>query len=157
TPNGGGGSNVQIEVSDGSHTFKWDGADQKGCLLTDPNTGQCLPVGLSIRGVTHKVTQGGVIIGAFIFVPRNPTIQGVGSRGIGNGAKMALAIHEIIHVYGLEETDPGHSPNGNPDVFMTGTSFSGSFPPDGVPGDRFDLGGGKFVPPIFITDRTATL
>jgi hypothetical protein len=87
-------------------------------------------------------------------VPLNPTIGGAGARGVGDGVKLAVAIHEVIHACGLDESDPGHGPNGTPDVFMTGGSLSASFPPAK---DTIDLGGGKFVPPIFLSARTAGL
>ena len=110
-----------------------------------------------IKGLARVASQGGEIQKVIIFLPENPLIEGAGSRGVGTGAKLAIAIHEVIHACGLEETDPGHGPNGNPDVFMSFGQLSARFPPDGNPGDRIDLGGGKFVPPIFITARTARL
>jgi hypothetical protein len=161
----GVGANVQIEVSSGTHTFAFK--TQEG-----PTHTRHLPgTALDIAGATHPLVQGGEMIRAFVFLPINPSVAGAGSRGVGTGVKLAVAIHEVIHACGLEESDPGHLPNGDPDVFMTGGSLSASFPPDGDPtakpdpklGDRIDLGGGKFVPPAsppgqtFLTARTARL
>ncbi len=148
TPQGNGGANVQIEVSPGKHSFIVDGIEHKGSL----------PVGLDIIGRAHVVIQGGEIRRVYIFVPIDPKISGPNSRGIGIGVKTALTLHEVIHACGLNESDPGHSTGlNNPDLFMTNAQFEGNFPPDGNPGDRFSLGFGRFVPPFFLTARTAGL
>jgi hypothetical protein len=144
------GANVQIEVSTGTHKFtERDGTEHTGSL---PSTG------LNIVGVSHVVTQVGEIQQVFIFVPIRPSIAGAGSRGIGTGAKLALALHEMLHAVGLNESDPGHFTGlDDPDIYMSGAQFEGHFPPDGNPGDRFNLGHGRFAPPLFITARTASL
>ena len=148
---GSGGANVQIEVelTPGPHKFTVDGKEHTDSLDPPPN----------IVGVTHAVGQGGVLLRAFIFVPINPTTGGgPGARGIGSGLKVALLLHELCHACGLDESDPGHSTGLNdPDLFMTGAQPDFNFPPDGVPGDRLRLGFGRFVPPFFITARTAGL
>lgn len=139
------GANVQIEVSSGAHSFILNGQTQTGSL----------PSGLDIVGKTHVAVQGGEIQKAFIFVPIRPTIVG---RGVGTGVKLALALHEVLHAVGLNESDPGHFTGLNdPDLFMSGSQLEGNFPPDGNPGDRLNLGFGRFAPPLFITARTASL
>jgi hypothetical protein len=145
---GPAGANVQINVSAGTHKFTVGGTEHTASLPA--GTGPS-----DLVGVTHPVSQGGELIRAFIFVPLNPTIGGSGARGVGNGVKLSITIHELIHACGLDESE--HSPVINPDVFTTLSSLSASFPPDGNPGDRLDLGRRKFVPPIFITARTASL
>ena len=143
-------ADVTIEVSSGTHQFtERDGTQHTGSL---PSTG------LDLMGITHQVVQVGEIQQAFTFLPIRPSIQGAGSRGIGTGAKLALALHEVLHAVGLDESDPGHSTGlDDPDIFMTNAQFEGHFPPDGIPGDRFNLGFGRFAPPLFITARTAGL
>jgi hypothetical protein len=145
-PNGSSGANVQIEVSTGTHTFTVSGTPHTRSLDPPPN----------INGQTATVSQGGEIIRAFTFLPINPlTMSG---RGIGNGAKIAITLHELLHACGLRESDPGHATFlTDPDLFMTNSQFEGHFPPDGNPGDRFFLGHGKFTPPFFLTARTAGL
>ena len=145
-PDGNGGADVQLDVSNGSHSFKFQG-NQTGSLLPPP----------TINGTTHVVSQGGEIIRAFIFVPINPTTE-VGGRGIGTGMKIAFTLHELLHACGLEETDPGHNTGLNdPDLFRTLADPDFNFPADGNPGDRLRLGFNKFAPPFFLTARTAGL
>lgn len=144
-PKGSGGANVQVEASSGSHSFTVEGVAQKGSLGPPPN----------IFGVTHTVSQGGEIIRAFVFLPISPTVA---ARGVGRGVRIAVALHELLHACGLEHTDPGHDSGfQDPDLFRTGESLDANFPPDGNPGDRLDLGHGKFAPPFFLTARTAGL
>src|SRR5215470_8389408 len=90
---GPAGANVQIEVSTGTHKFFVDGKEQTRSLPAS---------GFDIHCVTHPVTQGGVMLRAFIFVPISPSVQGQNSRGIGNGLKVVLALHEMLHACGLE-------------------------------------------------------
>ena len=92
---------------------------------------------------------------AFSFVPARPMIAG---RGIGNGAKIALALHELLHAIGLDDTDPGHITGlDDPDLFDGIPNLDANYPPDGNPGDRLDFGHGKYAPPYFLTARTAGL
>jgi len=137
------GANVQIEVSSGSHSFVLDGKTQTGTL------------GSAFAGITHKVKQGGELQKAFCFVPARPMIAG---RGIGTGAKLALALHEVLHAVGLDDTDPGHTTGlDDPDLFDGIPNLDANFPPDGNPGDRLEFGHGKYAPPFFLTARTAGL
>lgn len=142
---GAGGANVQVDVSGGTHSFTTFGKIRTGNL---PGTG------IDAIGVTHPVSQGGAHVKAFIFLPIDPKIGSATSRGVGEGVKLCIAIHEVIHACGLHESD--HTPANIPDVFSTLTSVSAgaSSPPAS---DRVDLGGGKFLPPIFLTPRTAGL
>lgn len=142
---GFGGANVQIEISHGTHTFTFDGTVHTASL---PGTA------IDIAGVTNSPALAEQVK-AFVFLPANPTIGGANSRPVGDGVKLAVAIHEVIHACGLSESE--HSPGNNPDVFMTGGSLSAQFPPNGVPGDRIQLGRTTFVPPIFISARTGGL
>jgi hypothetical protein len=142
---GPGGANVQIEISVGTHKFFFDDIERTSSL---PGTG------IDLAGVTNAPNLAEQIK-AFIFVPVNPTVGGASSRGVGNGVKLAIALHEAVHACGLSEAE--HSPGNNPDLFMTGGSLSAQFPPDGVPGDRIQLSRSTFVPPLFISPRTARL
>jgi hypothetical protein len=142
---GVGGANVQLEISGGTHKFTFDGTDFTGSL---PGTG------IDIAGVTNSPDSGDRVK-SFVFVPATPTVGGPNSRGVGDGVKIAIAIHELIHACGLSQSE--HSPAGNPDVFTTGGGLSAQFPPNGVPGDRIQFSSKVFVPPIFLTARTVGL
>ena len=102
-PNGPGGANVQIEVSNGNHTFTVDGKQETGSLDPPPN----------INGICHRILQGGEMKRAFIFLPTAPRIDlptpSVPSpRFVGEGVRIAVALHEVLHACGLGFTDPGH-------------------------------------------------
>lgn len=140
-----GGANVQIEISSGTHKFTIEGTEHTSSL---PGTG------IDLSGCTNSPLVAEQFR-AFIFVPDNPTVGGASSRGVGDGVKLAIALHEVVHACGLSELE--HSPGNNPDLFMTGGSLSAQFPPNGVPGDRIQLSSKIFVPPIFISARTAGL
>jgi hypothetical protein len=143
--NGITGANVQIEISQGIHKFMFEGVEHFAFL---PGTR------IDIAGVTNS-PEIPRQVKAFVFVPANPTVGGADSRGVGEGVKLAIAIHELIHACGLSQEE--HTPANNPDVFTTGGSLSARFPPDGVPGDRIQLSNSIFVPPIFLTARTVGL
>jgi hypothetical protein len=137
------GAEIQIEVSSGTHSFVLNGTTQTGAL------------GGPFAGITHKVIQGGEIQKAFSFVPARPMIA---SRGIGTGAKLALALHEMLHAVGLDDTDPGHTTGlDDPDLFDGVPNLDANYPPDGNPGDRLEFGHGRYAPPFLLTARTAGL
>ena len=145
---GNGGANVQIEISQGKHSFTANGEKFE----------RSLPPSLT-SGITHPVHQDGEIIRAFIFVPSNPQISAPsGPRGAGSGVKIGIALHECLHACGLTEADPGHEPpQKESDLFMSFPQFDPNSPPDGHPGDRIRLGPSKFMPPFFLNTRTAEL
>ena len=154
-PNGNGGADVQMDLAaqGQTHSFMYKG----------PRSGSLLPAP-AINGVTHVLTQGGEMDRAFIFLPIDPQTDKTGGRPIGTGLKIAIALHEVLHACGLDDTDPGHQTQLNdPDLFRTGADGDFNFPPDGVPGDpkkpgdRLALGFKKFTPPFFLTARTAGL
>ena len=135
-----------------NHSFMYKG----------PRSGSLLPAP-AINGVTHVLTQGGEMDRAFIFLPIDPQTDKTGGRPIGTGLKIAIALHEVLHACGLDDTDPGHQTQLNdPDLFRTGADGDFNFPPDGVPGDpkkpgdRLALGFKKFTPPFFLSGCSGT-
>lgn len=153
----GSEANVEVSVSAGTHQFIVDGKPGRGSLPEGTT-------GFDIAGATHPVIQGGEIIRAFVFLPIEPSIQGKGSRTVGTGVRLSIAVHELLHATGLRKSDPGHDKGqDDPDLFITFTDLNANFPPDGTPGDRLRLGHGKFSPPngglspLEITARTAGL
>lgn len=112
----GGGANVQVEVSTGSHTyFGATGGPETGQLDVTPG---------KMKGITHAVLvsqgSGNQLVRAFVFVPINPVL-GQGRRGVGKPIKAGLTLHELLHACGLEITDTGHKSSlAGGDIFMTG-------------------------------------
>jgi hypothetical protein len=110
----GPGANVSIDTSLGPCSFFDEKGDPQIIML--PDTPE------SIMGRTALVGQGQTTR-AFIFMPANPQLSP--GRTVGPGVRMGLALHELIHACGLEESDPGHGkpnvpPIGDTDVFATG-------------------------------------
>jgi hypothetical protein len=154
-PNGNGGADVQMDLSTPgqTHSFIYKGS-HTGSLLPPP----------AFNGKCHVVIQGGEMDRAFIFLPIDPRTDASGGRPIGTGLKIAIALHEVLHACGLDDTDPGHQTQLNdPDLFRTGADGDFNFPVDAVPGDptkpgdRLALGFKKFTPPFFLTARTVGL
>lgn len=141
-PDGAGGANVQVEVTGGTHKFTTLGREFT----------KSLSAGAS--GVTHPVAPTGELVRCFIFVLLNPTIEGVDSRGVDNGVKKAIILHELIHACGLDEED--HSPESSPDLFMTNRSVIARALPEPRQ-DRLLLRNEPrtTVPPFFISANTA--
>lgn len=124
--NHGGGANVQLEISNGTHTF----FDSSG----NPTTGTLNVTPGQMHGITHLVTFGAgasmKVAKAFVFVPINPMLPS-GSRGIGIGPKMGLTLHELFHASGLDAADPGHqSAVGGGDIWMTNAVVQAGSTPD---------------------------
>jgi len=132
----GGGANIQVDVSKGSHTFiDGQGVKQTGQLNVTPG---------QVRGITHSITFGAgaseKVAWAWVFVPANPVL-GAGQRGVGNGVKVGLTLHELLHACGLRETDPGHKSTIQAgDVFMTDSIVNAGSRPDE---DKYQFGSGN--------------
>ncbi|MBS1213702.1 MAG: hypothetical protein H6R26_2319 [Proteobacteria bacterium] len=124
-PNGGG-ANVQVEVSNGTHTFfDTSGNPTSGTLNVSPG---------QMHGITHGLTfSSGAspkLARAFVFVPANPVL-GAGQRGLGIGPKMGLTLHELLHACGLSSSDPGHTSSLSAgDIYMTGAIVDAGVTPD---------------------------
>ena len=124
----GGGANVLLEISSGTHQFfGTDGKPATGKLDVSPG---------AVKGITHSLVVGNKKIRAFVFVPANPVI-GKGGRSIGNAIKMGLTLHELLHACGLGVEDPSHSSNlVGGDIFMTNSLVQAGSNADG---DKFDF------------------
>jgi hypothetical protein len=125
--NGLGGANVQFATSHGAYSFQGMGAQGSGNLPANAN-----------GGITHLVSLNGECAKAFVFLP-------VGS-GHHEFMKVCMAVHELIHATGLQNSD--HSSDGDPDVFCSSLTPSGSGVQCGVFANRT-------MPPIWMTNRTA--
>jgi hypothetical protein len=128
----GGGSNVQLEISKGSHKFiNGEGKTETDTLNVAPG---------AMHGATYPVRFSGKIAWAFVFVPIAPVL-GPRQRGVGKGPKIGLTLHELLHACGLQESDVGHKSSIKAgDIFMTdGVVDAGSKPDE----DKYVFGSGK--------------
>jgi hypothetical protein len=142
------GANVQFSIASGKASFK--AFDQDFSSAFD---------GSGIHGLTNLVKRGTIggnleIARAFIFVPSTPMISVPGGRRqVGDGVKLYIAVHELVHACGLDNAD--HSLGSDPDIFMNfPQADSGSVPAN----DRIRLNERNLkAPPLFLTARTALL
>lgn len=147
------GTNVQIDVSSGSHIYYQFGK----------NEGKLDP-GSTLNAKTHSAAYAkgaaeALTAHASIFVHANPVITEA-ARPAGSGLKRYVVLHEMLHAAGLLDNDPGHKTGSKPDVFATFVGYKpGAEPEDtpGQPGDRIQLSKTLFMPKFFITSKTADL
>lgn len=100
--------------------------------------------GKALKGKTRLVHPAGDIEKAFTFLPNQPQINTPnGQRGLGITAMKVMAVHELIHACGLEDSDhssddlfyanpvpaPGDSPNGDKLMLAGKTANLVQFPP----------------------------
>jgi hypothetical protein len=156
------GANVQFDVGDSKvheitlqnkfgdiisqFTEDFSGATMHG--LTIP------PQWQDDKGVAHQFR-------AYVYVPKSPKVNTpAGQREVGDGIKLFIAVHELIHACGLSNAD--HSPESNADLFIGQPQPS----PGNTPAtDKLRIHLDPLVklprdppdPPFFLTDRTAGL
>jgi hypothetical protein len=62
--------------------------------------------GNRLHGRTVKLSRSSRIFQAYVFLPSNPQIQTPSvPRGVGDGVKLVIAVHEFIHCCGLSDSD----------------------------------------------------
>ena len=139
------GAHVQFATGAGTITAKGRGKPMTDNLI-----------GTELHGRTFTFRDPG-IAKAFIFVPATPMIGGSG-RQVGDGIRLYIAIHELLHACGLEDSD--HNPEANPDVFCSEPTASMN-PIQGqtAAGDRMRVGNPRpdnknVFPPISANGRT---
>lgn len=138
-PSGVGGADVQFEAASGTVSFMSFG--QQISVTTD---------GKSLRGDTKQVKTvfGNTvrIAKAFIVVPATPQVDALPVRGVGDGVKLVIAVHELIHALGLSNAD--HSPD---DLFHGSPQpRAGAKPED----DKLEVNGPRRLPPLFLASKT---
>lgn len=145
---GYGGADVQFSIGNGTITYT-----AFGSTSTDTLNGN------ATAATTKKVfdlspTGGKRIAKAFTFVPATPRFASHGSRIVGDPVKLVIAVHELFHACGLEDTDHPWG-QANEDVFSTaGTSMQGASPAQ----DKVQLPSGqKTIPPLFLSNATVNL
>jgi hypothetical protein len=163
---GEGGAEVRFDVGSGTLTGR--------SLGTDFVENNFSPT--SLHGFTQTFkrrfgTQPARMRRAFVFVPASPLIQVAVrqpngdfrffDRQAGDGVRLFIAVHELIHACGLSNDD--HSPERDPDV-MCGCPPHGCPQAAAGPADRPDLDKIRLrfeprvtAPPLTLSGRTATL
>jgi len=138
-PSGVGGADVQFEAASGTVTFVSFGQQISVAASGTALNGDTKQV-MTVFGVTKRIAK------AYIVVPATPQVNANPTRGVGDGVKLVIAVHELIHACGLANAD--HSPddlfNGYPQV------RAGSKPQD----DKLEVNGPKTLPPLFLASKT---
>jgi hypothetical protein len=163
---GEGGAEVRFDVGSGTLSGR--------TLGTDFEEKNFSPTG--IHGFTQTFkrqfgTQPARMRRAFVFVPANPQIQAAVrqpkgdftfiNRLAGDGVRLFIAVHELIHACGLDNAD--HSPETDPDV-MCGCPPHGCPQTAAGPADKPELDKIRLrfeprvtTPPLTLSARTAGL
>lgn len=141
-PAGSGGADVQVEAGSGAVNFTTFG--QQISVAVDGN-------GLSASTQQVKIVFGvdARIAKAFVVLPATPQINANPPRAVGDGVKVAIAVHELLHACGLSNGD--HNP---------GDLFSGSPQPragNAPADDKLEVNNQKRLPPLFLAAKTASL
>ena len=162
-PNGEGGAEVQFDVGEGDLQYTAFGTTYEIKNFS----------GTSLHGATKILyrqfgDQPKRIRRAFIFVPKTPMIDAsikVGpdkfkqvAREAGHGIKMFIALHELIHACGLDNSDHTRFGPGADVLIDHPQTFSGPF--DKPDDDKLLLHlahpkPNVFSPPVFLTKTTA--
>jgi hypothetical protein len=153
--NGLGGADVNFDVGSGDVRFTVLGNEFSLNVIGDGMHGHTQVISWrSDKGVKE-------VIKAFTFVPSTPMINAGPAgqqirREVGDGVKLVIAVHELVHACGLANAD--HSPEIIPDIFIAQPQPSaGKTPQDDKLRIRLDPPNNLFAPPIILTARTAGL
>ncbi|MGD9561503.1 MAG: hypothetical protein AB7F88_04970 [Pyrinomonadaceae bacterium] len=154
--NGFGGANVSFDVGNGAMNFTVLGND-----LSVSVAGSSMHGHTQLAKSPNARTSSLEVIKAFTFVPATPMLYAGPPRrpvrrGAGNGIKLVIAVHELVHACGLSNAD--HSPGAEPDIFIGQPQpVPGSRPEDDKLLLRIVAPNNIFAPPNFLTGRTAGL
>jgi hypothetical protein len=139
-PSGVGGADVQFEAGNGTVNFTSFGQTISVTVNGDALGGDTQQVKL-VFGSIQKIAK------AFIVVPATPKVNANPPRNVGDGVKLVIAVHELIHACGLSNQDHNLDDlfNGFPQV------RAGSKPQD----DKIEVNQNKRLPPLFLSAKTA--
>jgi hypothetical protein len=144
-PSGPGGADVQFDTLSGTKTFMSFG--QQFSQTLDGNG--VIAATQQIKTVVFSTTR---IAKAFIYVPATPSTSPPNTRVVGDPVKLVIAVHELIHACGLENSD--HTGTDG-DVFFGFPSLRERVRPAD---DRLAVGSpAKELPPIVLVPATVKL
>jgi len=139
-PTDAGGADVSIESANGAVSFSYDGETRTGSFS-----------GTRLHGLTWLLSRDGLIEKAAVFLPSQPQVNTPnGLRPVGPNVMKLIAIHELVHACGLENSE--HSPN---DLFQANPQVD---PGDTAAGDKVTIQTGAHVslmPPFVLSGPTA--
>ena len=114
--NGFGGANVNFDIGSGTMNFTVLGND-----LSVNVDGSGMHGHTQLAKTPNSQTNAQEVVKAFTYVPATPMINSGPAgrqvrRGAGDGIKLVIAVHELVHACGLSNSD--HSPSNDPDIFI---------------------------------------
>ena len=154
--NGLGGADVNFDVGSGTMNYTVLGND-----LSVDVIGSAMHGHTQVVSVLNAKKQANEVIKAFTYVPATPMMSSGPAgkqiqRGVGDGVKLIIAVHELVHACGLSNSD--HSPGIEADIFIAQPQPSpGAKPADDRLLLRLNPPNNIFAPPLFLTGRTAGL
>jgi len=106
-------ANVIVNLADGTASFSYDNTEH---TISLPGGG--------LQGHTSLLSRSGKMFQSYVFLPSDPQINTPdGTRGVGNGVKLVIAVHEFIHCCGLSNAEHSRDDifTGHPSVDMGST------------------------------------
>ena len=95
-------ANVVMGLGDGTVVYEYDGTSYQKSFS-----------GTGLHGLTRLLSRDGVIEKAFVFLPARPQVTDFDNKGnafekmASQDVMKAIAVHELIHASGLENSDHG--------------------------------------------------
>ena len=141
-PQNSSGADVQFESGNGNVTFTSFGQKISVSINGKSTVGNTQQVKI-VFGTTQKISK------AFVVVPSTPQTDSTPQRLVGPGVMLFIAVHELIHVAGLSNSD-----HNSDDLFAGFPQLrTGSKPAD----DTVEVNNQKRMPPLSLTDKTNKL
>ena len=154
--NGFGGADVNFALGNGTMNYTVLGNDLSVTVM-----GSAMHGHTQVVKVKNEKKNAEEVIKAFTYVPATPMINSGPAgkqklRGAGDGVKLVIAFHELVHATGLTNGD--HSPEIDPDIFIAQPQpVAGSKPSDDKLMLRLNPPNNVFAPPVFLSARTSGL
>ena len=139
-PSGVGGADVQIEAVRDTIKFKTFGQEISVTVNPKGLQGDTKQV-KTVFGAVQRIAK------AFIVLPADPQINANPPRAVGDGVKLVILVHELVHACGLSNSDH------NPDDLFGGVpqARAGNTPPE----DKIEFNNNRRMPPLLLSDETA--
>lgn len=139
-PKDGGGADIAINTGDGKVSVAFSGVDPQAKTFD----------GKRMHGATLLLSRRDVMIKAFVFLPARPEVNTPSKpRLVGPKILTLIALHELLHACGLENSDHGGS-----GVFQPSPMVNIGDTPLGDLASVEPTASGKPMPPYVLDEST---